>query len=111
MTLRMDVNADPPRLPRKRFGDIFFGCWGLAVMLNIAGEILGWNREDVLYWLVIGPLVVGSVGAGIAWLALVARDVLRSPGQVWDEARTGILVCVGLVALGFGVLAVKMLLA
>lgn len=111
MTFRMDVDGDPPRFTRKWFGDIFLACWGLAVMLNIAVEILGWNRDGVLYWLVIGPLVVGSVWAGIPWLALVARDVLRSPGQVWDEARTAILVCVGLVALGFGVLAVKMLLA
>ena len=107
----MDVNADPPRFTRKWFGDIFFGCWGLAVLTSIAGEILGWNREGVLYWLVIGPLVVGSVWAGIPWLALVARDVRRSPEQVWSEARTQILVCAGLEALGFGVLAGKLLLA
>jgi hypothetical protein len=107
----MDVNADPPKFTRKWFGDIFFGCWGLAVLTNIAVEILGWNRDGVLYWLVIGPLVVGSVWAGIPWLALVARDVLRTPEPVWNEARTPILLCVGIVALGFGVLAAKMLLA
>jgi hypothetical protein len=45
MTLTMDVNADPPRFTRKWFGDIFFGCWGLAALMNVAVEVLGWKRD------------------------------------------------------------------
>jgi hypothetical protein len=111
MTFTMDVDDHPPTFTRKWFGDIFFGCWGLLVLMKIAREISGWNREGVLYWLVVGPLAVGWFWSGIAWLALVARDVRRSPGGVWNQARPWILACAGLVALVCGVLAVQMLLA
>jgi hypothetical protein len=106
MTFTMNANGDPPRFTRNWFGDIFFACWGLLYVVSFTCVILGWNRGGLLYWLIFGPLLAGFVAAGIPWLALVARDLVRSPGQVWKEARPWLLGCVVVAVLAFGAQAV-----
>jgi hypothetical protein len=97
----MDVNGDAPRFTRTWFGDIFFGCWGLFVLVNLTRAMFGWDRGGLLYWLIVGPLGAGFLGAGIPWLVLVVRDFVRSPGQVWNEASPRIAAVVGVMVLAF----------
>jgi hypothetical protein len=97
----MHVNGDPRRFTRRWFGGIFFGCWGLLILIDLARAAFGWSRGGLVYRLVYGPLLVAFVGAGVPWLGLWVRDALEHPRQVWGEARPWILGCGGVAALAF----------
>jgi hypothetical protein len=105
----VEPHDDARRYSRKWFGGIFFGCWGLLIAVKLALAAFGWDRGGVLYWVIVGPLVVGFVGAGVPWLALGARDLLRSRQLVRTEARVWLLPLVAALALVFAVAVVQWL--
>jgi hypothetical protein len=69
------TSGSPRVFSRKWFWEVAACCEGLAVLIRlVAHDLLGWHSGATLYWVLVGPLTVGFLAAGSAWLVLAARD-------------------------------------
>ena len=108
-TRRVERVNDEPRYSRKWFGQIFFCCWSALIVVKVAGDVFDRGHDGFLHWVIVGPLILGFVGAGVPWLVLGARDLFRARHLARAQARPWLLTLVGAFAVACTVLGLQWL--